>query len=177
MSETYEPVLLRRKAKRLRNSTGNTSLRARMDLGNGGRKLKAFKEAMLMPFRMLLFCRPIFFTSLLTAIGYGYLLILYTTLLTTFLETYHWKPKTIGLAYLGIGVGNLVGGVVGGMLSDRIVKVRAAKGDTRPENRLLPMIFSWPMVSVGLLVYAWTAHGAVHWVAPLMGTAVFGAGR
>jgi hypothetical protein len=37
---------------------------------------------------MLFLSRPIFFTSLLTAIGYGYIYVLYTTLPTTFVETY-----------------------------------------------------------------------------------------
>jgi multidrug resistance protein len=176
MCETYEPVLLRRKAAKLRKQTNDTTLRARTDVQTGGSKLKPFREAMLMPFRMLLFSQPIFFTSLLTAIGYGYIYILYTTLPTTFLETYKWHPKNIGLAYLGTAVGNLVGMLGGGALSDRIVKARAAKGDTRPENRLLPMIFWWPLVSMGLFVYGWTANYAIHWSVPLVGTAIFGAG-
>ncbi|RYN41883.1 hypothetical protein AA0112_g1960 [Alternaria arborescens] len=48
----------------------------------------AANPAMFMPLRMLFLSRPIFFTSLLTAIGYGYIYVLYTTLPTTFVETY-----------------------------------------------------------------------------------------
>lgn len=176
MSETYEPVLLRRKAARLREQTGNIKLRAKSDVGAGVSKLKAFRNAMVMPFTMLFFSRPIFFISLLTAVGYGYIYILYTTLPNTFLETYHWAPKRLGLAYLGTAVGNLIGMVGGSVVSDGLVKRRAREGDTRPELRLLPMIFWWPLVSVGLLLYAWTAQHAVRSIAPLIGTAIFGAG-
>ncbi|KAI4959130.1 hypothetical protein J4E86_002851 [Alternaria arbusti] len=131
---------------------------------------------MVMPLRMLFLSRPIFFTSLLTAIGYGSLYILYTTIPTTFVETYGWAPKNLGLAYLGTAVGNLIGMLGGGAISDSLVKRKALKGDMRPENRLLPMIFWFPLVSIGLFIYAWTAQYGVHWIAPLIGTAVFGAG-
>ncbi|RMZ71638.1 integral membrane [Pyrenophora seminiperda CCB06] len=176
MSETYEPVLLRRKAAFLREQTGNKKLQAKLDAETGSSKLKAFCNAMVMPFTMLLFSGPIFFTSLLTAIGYGYLYILYTTLPNTFLDMYHWAPKKLGLAYLGIAVGNLLGMLGGSAVSDSLVRRRARKGDMRPELRLHPMIFWWPLVSIGLFVYAWTAQHAVHWIAPLLGTAIFGAG-
>ncbi|CAN9093565.1 unnamed protein product [Alternaria alternata] len=176
LSETYEPVLLRRKTVRLRNETGNENLRARPDVDTAAAKLEAFGTAMFMPLRMLFLSHPIFFTSLLTAIGYGYIYVLYTTLPTTFVETYKWAPKSLGLAYLGTAVGNLIGMLGGAAISDGLVKRRALKGDTRPENRLLPMIFWWPLVSIGLFIYAWTAQHGVHWIAPLIGTAIFGAG-
>lgn len=176
LSETYEPVLLRRKAARLRKKTGNTGLHSKLDTNISIGKLALLRRAMLMPLRMLFSSPSILLTSLITAIGYGYVYILYTTLPTTFLITYAWEPKKLGLAYLGTAVGNLIGMIAGGGISDAIVKRRAAKGDTKPENRLLPMILFWPLVSVGLFVYAWTAQNGVHWAVPLFGTAVFGAG-
>jgi multidrug resistance protein len=155
LSETYEPVLLQRKAARLRKETGNNDLRARSDVETQTSKLEAFRAAMVMPLRMLLFSRPIFFTSLLTAIGYGYIYILYTTIPTTFTETYKWAPKKLGLAYLGTAVGNLIGTFGGAATSDSLVKRRAVKGDSRPENRLLPMIFWWPLVGIGHAFARW----------------------
>ncbi|KAI5372111.1 hypothetical protein J4E82_009167 [Alternaria postmessia] len=156
LSETYEPVLLRRKTVRLRNETGNENLRARPDVDTAASKLESFGTAMFMPLRMLLLSRPIFFTSLLTAISYGYIYVLYTTLPTTFVETYKWAPKILGLAYLGTAFGNLIGMLGGAAISDNLVKQRALRGDTRPENRLLPMIFWWPLFFTG--TYILDAH-------------------
>ncbi|KAE8832403.1 hypothetical protein PTNB85_06795 [Pyrenophora teres f. teres] len=161
MSETYEPVILRRKAAHLRKQTGDKTLRAKSDAGAGANKIKAFREAMIMPFAMLFFSRPIFFTSLLTAVGYGYVYILYTTLPSTFSGTYHWAPKKLGLAYLGTAVGNLIGMVGASVVSDGLVKRKALKGHTRPEIRLLPMIFWWPLFFTGTYILdAYPLHSA-----------------
>jgi multidrug resistance protein len=176
LSESYEPILLGRIAARQRKQTGNKELRSRLDVDAGRSKLLVLRHAMLMPIRMLLFSPSILVISLITAIGYGFVYILYTTMPQTFLFGYLWDPKNIGLAYLGTAVGNLLGMVAGGGFSDAIVKRRAAKGDTKPENRLFPMIFFWPLVSIGLFIYGWTAHHKAHWIGPLIGSAIFGAG-
>ncbi|KAF4255291.1 hypothetical protein CNMCM8714_004455 [Aspergillus fumigatus] len=46
----------------------------------------------------------------------------------------------------------------------------------RPENRLLPMIWFSPLVSLGLFIYGWTAYYKVHWMVPIIGTAFMGFG-
>ena len=94
LSESYEPVLLRRK---------NACSPIHVDT------VAAFRKAMFMPTYMLFSSPSIFLVSLLTAVGYGYVYILYTTLPTTILTSYAWAPKRIGLAYLGTAVGNFFG--------------------------------------------------------------------
>ena len=175
LQETYEPALLRRKARRQRKETDNPHLRSRLDIDTETSKLKILSRAMVMPLRMLL-SPSIFLICLITAIGYGWIYILYTTIPTTFLVSFGWAPRRIGLAYLGTAVGNLIGMVAGGGISDAIVKRKAAKGDNRPENRLFPMIFMWPLVSIGLIIYGWSAHKVTHWIWPMIGTGIFGAG-
>jgi multidrug resistance protein len=176
LSETYELVLLRRKAQRLRKERHNPSLRSVLDTNGSMSSTRILAGAMLRPLRMLLLLPNVFFVSLLTAVGYGYMYILYTTLPTIFLSTYYWQSEKIGLAYLGTAIGNLLGMVCGGPLSDFIVKRHAARGDTRPENRLIPMIFFWPLVTAGFVVLGWTAENGSAWYWPLIGTMVFGMG-
>lgn len=175
LSETYEPVLLRRKTSRLRKLTGNSNLRSRLDNSSVKSPYRVVFSAMLLPLNLLL-SPPVLATSFLGAVGYGFLFILYTMFPQTFVFIYSWRPKNIGLAYLGNAVGNLLGMIAGGGISDAIVKSRARKGDVKPENRLLPMIFCWPLCGIGLLVYAWTVQKAAHWIWPMVGTAMYGAG-
>lgn len=176
LSETYEPVLLRRKAARLRRETHNPHLYSTFDTNHSIPKSQILLSAMLRPLKMLFLLPNVFFLSLITAVGYGYMYILYTTITTTFTYDYGWTRKNVGLAYLGSAVGNLLAMVIGGKGSDFIVKKCQAKGDTRPENRLLLMIFFWPLVAVGFILYGWSAEMVWPWWWPMIGSAIFGMG-
>lgn len=37
-------------------------------------------------------------------------------------------------------------------------------------------ILGGPLVTIGLFIFAWTIYPDVHWIAPIIGSAVFGAG-
>jgi hypothetical protein len=37
-------------------------------------------------------------------------------------------------------------------------------------------ILGGPLVTIGLFIFAWTVYPDVHWIAPIIGSAVFGAG-
>lgn len=161
-------MLLRKMARRLREETGNQKLRPRLDADLGKPSTQRLLTAMVLPLKMLL-SPNISVISFLTAVGYGFMYILYTTFPQTFLCIYAWEPKNIGLAYLGTAVGNLLGMILGGGISDAIVKRRAKNRQAKPENRLIPMIFFWPLVSVGLYMYAWTAQNALHWIWSMVG--------
>jgi multidrug resistance protein len=173
LSETYAPILLERKAGRLRSWTGNQALRS--GLGSGLSPWQTFKTAISRPLEMLLLPN-VLLVSFLTATGYGFMYILYTTIPTTFTDIYHWKLKHTGYAYLGTAVGNILGLVVGAGIGGAFTKKRAARGDMKPGNKLFLMMFMWPLVGVGLIMYGWTAQTTVHWMAPLVGSVLFGAG-
>ncbi|KAF2473363.1 MFS general substrate transporter [Lindgomyces ingoldianus] len=162
LSETYEQVLLRRKVRPLKCTTGNQKLHSKFD--NDFPWWKLFTKAMLRPLKMLFLSPNVFLVSLLTAVGYGYMYLLHSTFPSVFMLLYHWPTKRFGLAYLGTAV------------SDFIVKRRAAKGDIKPENRLILMVFIWPCVPAGLFLYGWSAQERLRVMVPLFGIAIFGFG-
>lgn len=47
----------------------------------------------------------------------------------------------------------------------------------QPEFRLPMMIYTAPLLPVGLVIYAWTTHYAVHWIVPIMATGIVGLGN
>ncbi|KAF2712769.1 MFS general substrate transporter [Pleomassaria siparia CBS 279.74] len=173
LSETYAPMVLESKARRLRNRSGNQALRSGLESALSQRQI--LTNAMLRPLKMLILPN-VLLVSLLTAAGYGFLYILYTTFPTTFIALYSWEPRHVGYVYLGTAVGNILGLGLAAGLSEAIAKRRAANGDTKPENRLIPMIMFWPLVPTGLFIYAWSAQKSLHYMVPLVGTALFGAG-
>ena len=165
---------MERKTRALQRETGNMSLRSRYDHGLTTRRL--WRNTLIRPAKMLLFSPIIFLLSLFMAITYGYLYLLFTTFPVVFGEYYHFNIGITGLVYLGLGVGNIIGLVIFGVFSDKVLLAKAASGELKPEYRLLPMAWTSFTLPIGLLMYGWSAKYAVHWIVPIIGNAFFGVG-
>ncbi|KAH7088208.1 major facilitator superfamily domain-containing protein [Paraphoma chrysanthemicola] len=172
--ETHEPILLRRNASCNREKFGKPYPRSNLNIAFEKGGPSVVLQAMSMPIRILL-SPTIPLLSLLVAIAYGLTHLLYATLSTTF-YLYGWTTKLIGLAYMGTLVGSVLGLVAASVLSDAIVRRRAENHEHSATARLFPMVFFWPLVSVGLVIYAWSAQYETIWIWPLVGTGIFAAG-
>ena len=138
LRETYPPVLLELKAKRLRKETGNEDLRSKLASPYTPRQV--FKLAFIRPMKMLLFSPIVLALSTYVAVVYGYLYLLFTTITEVMEVTYHFSSGSVGLTYLGIGIGAMVGVISFGLTSDRILKYMSKNGQMKPEYRLPPLI-------------------------------------
>ncbi|KAH6672043.1 multidrug resistance protein [Halenospora varia] len=175
LNETYPVILLEKKAARLRKETGNTNLRSALTMDIPPAEL--FKRTIFRPIRMLL--SPIvFLLSTYMAFVYGLLYLLFTTISGVFIGTYGFSQGISGLAFLGLGIGMMVGLVSFGLVSDKLMKKMTAKngGKMKPEYRFPPMIPASFLIPIGLFLYGWTAKFGVQWVVPIIGTGFVGAG-
>lgn len=127
---------------------------------------------------MLLFSPIVGLMALYCAVVYGILYLLYTTFTFVFEENYDFSSANVGLTYIASGIGMILGLVIIGGVSDRLLKSYAAKGDgeLKPEYRLLPLMYSSWLVPIGLFIYGWTAQYKEQWAIPLFGTLLFGVG-
>ncbi|KAJ5247128.1 MFS transporter cpaT [Penicillium chermesinum] len=176
IKESYAPTLLEKKAKKLRKETGNPNLRSVLDRGKTPREL--FMFSIVRPVKMLVFSPIVIMLSTYVALVYGYLYLLFTTISEVFTEQYHWSQGSVGLAYLGIGIGSLFGLSVLSATSDSLLKFLTRKhgGEPKPEYRLPPMIPGALLVPSGLFIYGWTAYYRTHWIVPIIGTSLLGLG-
>lgn len=83
------------------------------------------------------------------AVVYGYLYLLFTTITEVYEKQYHFSQGSVGLTYLGIGIGSLFGLVIFGIASDRIVKYMSKNGEMKAEYRLPPMIPGSFLIPIG----------------------------
>ncbi|KAF2836019.1 MFS general substrate transporter [Patellaria atrata CBS 101060] len=174
MKETYSVTLLERKAAKLRKETGNPLIRSKLDLQLTPREL--LLRTIVRPTKML-FKSPIVFTiSLYMAISYAYLYILFTTFTKAFEEQYNIGRDLVGLCFVGIGVGQVIGQFHFGYMGNRTATKHIKLGDFKPEHRLPEMIPGAIALPIGLFFYAWTIENKVHWIAPIIGSSIFGYG-
>lgn len=175
--ETYAPTILERKAARLRKETGNPNLRSALKSNLPPREV--FIRAIVRPMKMLFFSPIVFMMALYVSLNYGVLYLLFTTMTFVFQGQYGFSSSMVGLSFLGSGIGMIVGMVTLGIVSDRIIKKKQAKGNVIPEHRL-PIIITLPggiALPVGIFLYGWTAYYKVHWIVPIIGTAFVGLGN
>lgn len=176
VKETYAPVLLERKTERLRKETGNDQLKSKYDIGLSHSEF--LKRSIVRPLKMLFRSPVVFLMSLYMAVVYGYLYLLFTTMTEVFESKYNFHGGTVGLAYLGIGIGMFMGLFISGATSDKLViKLTERNGGQRkPEYRLPLMVPAALTVPIGLFMYGWSAQYAVHWIVPIIGTGLVGVG-
>lgn len=147
LKETYPPILLERKAKRLRQESSNPNLRPK--LGSDLSKRDRFESAIVRPLKLLILSPIVLALSTFMAVVYGYLYLLFTTMTEVFESTYGFSSGAVGLTYLGIGIGSFMGLFVFGAASDRIVKHKSKNGEMKPEYRLPPMIPGAFIIPIG----------------------------
>ncbi|KAN0097326.1 Major facilitator superfamily domain containing protein [Tylopilus felleus] len=119
-----------------------------------------------------------FILSSYMALMYGIYYLMFATFPGLFASNYHFSVGMSGLAYLGLGLGFLVATVFGARISDQIYHRLAMKngGQGTPEMRVPALIFGSFFVPTGLFWYGWSAEADIHWIMPIIGTAIYGFG-
>lgn len=176
MRETYACIILQRKTRRLEKETGNQDLRSA--LATGKTPKEEFNSAIVRPLKMLFLSPIIFLMSLYMAMVYGYLYLMFTTFPRVFNGQYGFSDGSVGLTYLGAGIGSFFGLALCGALSDRLVVALTKRngGTPKPEYRLPTMFVGALILPIGLFLYGWTADKKVQWMVPIIGTGFVGAG-
>jgi hypothetical protein len=174
MSETSGPIILERKAERLRTETKNEKLVSKLDSGLGSKEL--FKFSIIRPAKMLFRSTICFAISVYIAITYAYLYILFTTFTAVFTGQYGWHGGVAGLSFLGLGVGSLIGQFAYIHYGNKTVAKHIAKGDFQPEHRLYMMCIGGFFIPIGLFIYGWTVQVHTHFMVPIAATGLLGFG-
>lgn len=176
MPELYAPVLLKRKAIRLRKDTGDNRYwhpheNTKLDLNS------IITKHLSRPLRMLTTEPMVTCIALYASFVYA---LLYTTLEVfpiVFSEERHWKLVPSTLPFLGLFVGVLFAVLINlGNQPHYARAVNANKGRSVPEARLPPMALGGVLFVIGLFWFGWTANPKYHWAIPVVATAFIGAG-
>ncbi|KAH6842627.1 general substrate transporter [Chaetomium sp. MPI-CAGE-AT-0009] len=179
LKESYAPVILERKARRLRKETGNEELRSALAGNATTTPSEKLKAAIVRPLKLLFLAPIVTSMSLYVAVTYGVLYLLFATFSLVFPRYYGFGEGESGLVFIPSAIGMALGIGIFGALSDRLVQSKLDKGERhRPEVRLTPW-FTLPAgfaIPIGLFIYGWTIQYHVHWIVPMIGVVVFAFG-
>ncbi|KAM5352814.1 hypothetical protein ACJ41O_005536 [Fusarium nematophilum] len=179
MRESLATVILQRKTQRLIKETGNVNLRSKLDSGLSESDL--FKRAIVRPTKLLIFSPICTVFALYMVMVYGYLYLLFTSVPFIFQRMYGFSTSTVGLVYLGMGIGSFIGlfwfSADTHKAIQRQKELQEEEGDVKPEVRLKLLPVAAVLLPVGFFIYGWTAEYETHWMGPIMGLAVIGVGN
>lgn len=176
LKETFAPRILHLKASRLRKETGNADLHTKYE----GKSYGELVRTSLTRVMKLLFTQPIMqFLALMMALFYGLIYLILATYPIIWDRIYHESTGIAGLNYISLMIGCAAGAETNALLLNFIYRrltARSPDGKGRPEFRVPTLLISSFLVFAGLLIMGWTAQKHCFWLAPNIGTVLFGAG-
>ncbi|KAL2866390.1 MFS transporter [Aspergillus lucknowensis] len=180
--ETYHPVLLRRKAQKLRKETGDDRWQAPIEKLNRS-VAKTVTRSIYRPILLLTLEPMCLNLCIFSAILLGILYLFFGAFQLVFGNVYGMELWQRGLCFLGLLVGMCFAIVsdpfwrrIYAKLEEKHEKDGGIPDDFQPEWRLPPAIAGGPLVTLGLFIFAWTIYSQVHWIVPIIGSGFFGAG-
>ncbi|KZL84162.1 major facilitator superfamily transporter [Colletotrichum incanum] len=180
LQETFAPVLLTRRKKRLIKETGNTALHT--DFDHPDRTIaRTLGIAFTRPFRLLGTQPLVQCLALYMMYLYGLMYLVLSIFPALWTGEYGESVGISGLNYISLGLGFFLGAQTCAPLQDRIYAALKRRyvpdgGPGRPEFRVPMMIPGALLVPTGLLIYGWTAQHHTHWIGPNIGAVLFSAG-
>ena len=177
LDESYEPVILIRKAKYLRSKTGNWALHTQFEEFIGNVTLKYYLDKFAVrPFQMLL--TPIcFLVALHASFIFG---VFYATLAAfpiLFEQERGWSEVIGSMPFLALLVGILLGSIIVALNQHYYNSIWDAKNQiVTPEARLASMMIGSVVFAAGLFIIAWTSDRSFPWIIPFAGAGCLGFG-
>ncbi|KAI9369549.1 major facilitator superfamily domain-containing protein [Aspergillus egyptiacus] len=168
MDETYAPVILVHKAGILRRQTHNWGIHARQDEVEV-EFTELVRNNFARPLRMLVTEPILLLVSLYISFVYGLMYALLGAYPVVFQGVYGMNMGVGGLAFVGLIIGELAGGVYVLCLQGSYRrKLDANHGIPVPEWRLTPAIVGSVAFTGGLFWFGWCGYTAdIHWMAPI----------
>lgn len=178
LPETYSHTLLTRKAKRLRKVTGNNKIVSRGELTNMSLTTRELAiDTLWRPIEITIMEPVVLLIDIYIALVYAILYLWFEAFPIVFLEVHHFNLIEMGVCYVGIIVGVFIGaGVYIPIIYKRFTKVLLGGEMVNPEVFIPPAIIGSIMMPIGIFIFGWTASPDIHWIGPIIGTAVFAFG-
>ncbi|TRM61103.1 major facilitator superfamily domain-containing protein [Schizophyllum amplum] len=175
--ETYAPLLLVEKAKRIRKSTGDDRYYAALE-GQGKTSFRARAEHILArPFKIL-FCEPMLMAvTMYMSFIYGCLYLLFESYPIVFQQGHGLNTGATGLMYLPIAIGGAIAVCINifyfnARYEDSLK--RRAPEPVPPEKRLEMAVLAAPLYAISFFWFGWTSYPSISYWSPMIAGGLMG---
>lgn len=175
--ETFAPVILQRRAARLRRETKNWALHSTRD--EAAVTLSDIVTRYISrPMEMMIKEPILLFITIYMSLVYGIVYLLFEAFPISFQEKRGWNLGVGALPFLSITVGVVIGGLYVVYITKTTFARKMAENGGRviPEDRLPPMIIGGCILPAGLFWFAWTSDPDITWVPQVISAAFIGMG-
>lgn len=176
--ETYAPVILLQKAKRLRKANASEKDVIQSEHENQDWSFKGvIHRTLYRPFKMLALEPILLLVTIYLSIVYGVLYAQFQAFPIIFVRTRGFSMSQNGLVFIGVGIGSTLGAIINLMLSRHYPQLIVRwKGFPPPEQRLFGAMIGGPLLAVGSFWMGWTGqYPSIPWYVPAIGTVILGA--
>ncbi|PYH43484.1 MFS general substrate transporter, partial [Aspergillus saccharolyticus JOP 1030-1] len=155
--------------------------------------------SLLRPITLLYRSPALLVPTLHLSLIYGLTYLVMTTIAPVFQDVYRFSEGASGLAFLGLCLGFTLGAVICSLLLDRFISPAPTStatstatttptnptttppppsnsGSAEPEKRLPPLLPACLLTAAGLVLFGWTVQYRIHFLVPILGTAMVGLG-
>ncbi|KAF4571119.1 hypothetical protein EYR36_001610 [Pleurotus pulmonarius] len=179
--ETFAPVLLRKRAQKLRQKEGNSNIYTQQELSRPPFS-ELLIDTLVRPFTMLVTEPILLLMSLYISVIYGLLYGFFFSFPVIFGEGWGFSDSKVGLTFISVLIGVAFALLVTPQLEKTYVqRLRERGGKPLPEDRLVGMMIGAPFPVVALFMMGWTSppyvapHGG-NWVGLCVSGVLFGFG-
>ncbi|KAF6813831.1 major facilitator superfamily transporter [Colletotrichum sojae] len=180
--ETYHPIVLRNKARKIRKETGDERWKAPVEKSTKS-VAKTIGLSLMRPFQLLIYEPMVLNLCIFSAILLGILYLFFGAFPLVFTTNHGFNLWQVGVTFMGILIGMFLAAAtdplwhrIRSRLMADLERETGVEGASEPEFRLPPVICGAFLVTIGIFWFGWTTFSWVHWILPIIGSAIFGAG-
>ncbi|TDL21352.1 MFS general substrate transporter [Rickenella mellea] len=177
LPETFAPVLLVIKAKRLRAETGDERYYAPLESEDKIPLGKRVEKILARPFKVMFQEPMLIAVTMYMSFVFGCIYLLFEAFPIVFVEGHHFRSGTLGLMFLPLFLGSVVG-VISYLIVFNPPYERAtdkyAPDPVPPEVRLELALFAAPLFAISFFWVGWTSFPSISFCAPMMSSLVLG---
>lgn len=161
--ETFAPLLLKKKAKRLRKETGNDRYYAPIE-----RSTKSLFETIFLsikrPAQIFIFEPMLTLLCIYSGLILSLLYLFFVSYPYVFRTVYDFNEQQTGFAFIGLSVGCLLAGPTVIVNKRYVTRQIEKRGEYQPELQLPQTVIGAIIIPIGLFIFGWASRPSIHWM-------------